>query len=57
MLKRIQAEYTEAMKQKDKVKIATLRMLKSAITNRVKMEGGQRQICPRPKSWPLSARY
>lgn len=46
MLKRIQAEYTEAMKQKDKVKIATLRMLKSAITNRVKMEGGQEADLP-----------
>ncbi len=43
MLKRIQAEYIESMKQKDKVKIATLRMLKSAITNRVKVEGGQEE--------------
>ena len=46
MLKRIQAEYIEAMKQKDKVKISTLRMLKSAITNRVKMEGGQEADLP-----------
>ena len=43
MLKRIQAEYIESMKQKDKVKIATLRILKSAITNRVKVEGGQEE--------------
>ncbi len=43
MLKRIQAEYIEAMKQRDKIKIATLRMLKSAITNRVKMGGGQEE--------------
>ena len=46
MLKRIQAEYIEAMKQKDKVKIATLRMLKSAVTNRVKVEGGQEADLP-----------
>lgn len=46
MLKRIQTEYIEAMKQKDKVKIATLRMLKSAITNRVKVEGGQEADLP-----------
>jgi len=43
VLKRIQAEYIQAMKQKDKVKVSTLRMLKSAVTNRLKDNGSQEE--------------
>jgi hypothetical protein len=43
MLKRIQVEYVQAMKQKDKIKVSTLRMLKTAVTNRLKDTGASEE--------------